>query len=173
MTTFEDILSKDRIMSLGQCQRHYGIDPGTLKKVHLIHSFLSKTNYSRSHERFAFVTLEPELTRFRGFRLRHLAGVTEMRHLLQAPQEHWQNHADKENALKVPDGIWQLGQQRIAIEFDTGSYSITQLKHKMFYFDTYYEQQIWGTPSLKRKGKLEALLLRFDYKGSVLLAEWW
>jgi hypothetical protein len=173
MSFFEQTLKVDRIMSVEQAQRHYQIDPFEFRNILCVQHFLSTTNYSQSHNKYTFITFEPKLVHFRGFRLRHLAGITEMRHLLDAPIEQWKNRADRENALSIPDAIWKKGYVEIPIEYDTGSYSLKQLKTKLFDFDVKYRNQIWGTPSKKRQEKLQALMEQGQYIGQVLKAEWW
>jgi Replication-relaxation len=174
MTFFRTDLARDKAITLGQCLRHYGLTKKDLnKEVTLVKGFLSKTNYSRLSSPYYFATLDKKVGAYHPDQLRHLAGVAEMRHALRVPVTQWASSAGRTNATLIPDGVWTRGQERIAIEYDTGSYSWKDLHRKTNEYAHKYGEQIWGTPSKQRKVVLEELLGERGYRGTVLLCLWW
>jgi Replication-relaxation len=171
-----NVLQRDKVMSLGQCLHHYNVTRSELDKQFILkEDFLSETNYTRHSSRFTFVCRDKKTAQRQGSSLRHLAGVTEMRLLLKADPLSWRNQGGRVNSLLIPDGIWHQGRTKIAIEYDTGSYSKEQLEQKISAYQRHYLQQIWGTPSVKRLEKLNAMFLEAGLGewAQVLYAPWW
>jgi hypothetical protein len=174
--TLDKALERDKVMSLGQCLRHYGLHKSDLRKRFILkEEFLAETNYSRHERTHLFVCRDEKIALHRGPALRHLAGLTEMRLMLKADPLSWHNHAERVNELLTPDGVWHLKEQKVATEYDTGSYSLTQLKAKMKSYRRRYTHQVWGTPSARRVEKLESLFadLGLEDRAVVLHAPWW
>jgi hypothetical protein len=164
----------DKVLSLGQCERHYGLIPKHLDRdLYRKTVFVKQTNYSRRAQRHTFVTANGKTRDLQKSMLRHLAGVAELRRILDAPADEWSSSAERQNALLVPDGVWRRGKDHIAVEYDTGSYSDFQLYKKITRYRRKYDAQVWGTPSTKRQQLLSELLQKYDCEGSVFLAYWW
>ena len=73
--------------------------------------------------------------------LRHLAGITAMRHALGANADDWENHADRAAAPLIPDALWTppedhpLAGGTVAIEYDAGSYDPQRVYDKLSEFE--------------------------------------
>ena len=169
-------LECDKVMSLKRCLERYDLQYKDLdKSIPLASEFLAGTNYQRGSDVYTFVCFNATYSSLKGWQLRHLAGVTEMRFLLGAKTNEWSNKARKGQALLVPDGVWTHGCERIALEYDTGSYADKQLNDKIAAYAATYAAQIWGSPSHTRVARLEE---KFKAEGlgdsaRVLYATWW
>ncbi len=164
-------LEVDRVLSLGQVERHYGQTITPQKGLFFFDSFLAPTHGSNAYARVPFVTLERKVTRMNAASLRHFAGVAEMRRLLKAPRDTWKSEAGARFAAEQPDALWFTQGGEVAIEYDAGSYSAKQITVKAFTFRR-YERQVWGSPSRKRVRHLGAFLLEVGEDTAPLYAPW-
>lgn len=165
-------LEVDKALSEGQFTRHFGINIDQLSKPFLtFDAYLAPTHHSTSYRQIRFVTLERKITCLSANALRHLAGVAEMRWLLEVSRDQWQSEAQAAFASEVPDAIWHCAQGDIAIEYDAGSYSPTKITSKIFAFKHYYDQ-IWGSPSQRRVEHLKTFLQQAERYTLPILAQW-
>ena len=93
---------------------------------------------------------------FQPFEFRHLAGVAEARHHLQADARDWQviQHA----AQTSPDASWQRGIETWAVEFDAGAYSRATVLEKAQAFRAGFDGQVWAVSSSQRQDTLQGWL---------------
>ena len=166
-------LETDRVLSSGQLKRYYGLSLIELENCNFksVETFLAPSRGSLCYGQVTFVGLSSRLGRLEGNSLRHLAGIAEMRHVLGAPAGDWTSLAAARQQPRTPDAFWETARGLLAIEYDVGSYSPTQIKEKAKSFKR-YAGQIWGTPSRQRVRHLWHLLKPLDRHCVVLFAEW-
>ena len=167
-----EALEADKALSLGQCQRHWSIDQQDLGLLGFL-TVETRVGLTRhqSPRPVVFVCSSPSIARLHPNQLRHLAGVAEMRHLLEASPDCWHSEAEREKALLYPDAVWQTPEGSVAVEFDAGSYSPRQIEQKMWRFARGHVAQVWGTPSAVRQARLRRRLKELG-GAEVLLARW-
>jgi len=121
-----------------------------------------------------FLTLEDELAslKYAATRLRHLAGVTAMRHVLDAPVGAWRNRGGALGRGRQPDGTWECEDGLVAIEYDAGGYDNDEVILKGASFDRQYDGQVWGAATPARVEKIKLLLEPYE-TAEVVLAPWW
>lgn len=122
----------------------------------------------------SFLTFEDALAspRYGAPRLRHLAGVTAMRHAVNAPVALWRNRGGALGRGRQPDGFWESATGVVAIEYDAGGYDNDEVIMKGGSFDRQYVGQVWGAATPARVEKLRRLLEPYD-SAEVVLAPWW
>ena len=143
-------LEVDKAMTETQLLRHYGLRLEALPTgtVYTVEHSLSPTKGSGNPQLNTFVCSSSTIARRRGRKLQHLAGVTEMRHLLGAHTEDWRNNADDSNGEGEEDGEWRSPYGRVAIEYDIGSYATRYILNKARSLRWKgYDSIIWGCPS--------------------------
>lgn len=152
-------LEVDKALTKAQLLRHYRLqlEDVPTKTFYTVEHSLSPTKGSGSPQLNTFVCSSSTIARRRGRKLQHLAGVTEMRHLLGAHTADWRNNADDSNGEGEEDGEWRSPQGRTAIEYDIGSYSTKYILNKAHSLRWKgYDSIIWGCPSerlVKSRGK--------------------
>lgn len=165
-------LETDRVLSVGQVARHYGLELSTIPTdAFIFDAFLAPTHHSMDYRRVRFVTLERKVTQLPTAPLRHLAGIAEMRRLLRAPREQWRSEAGTPFASGVPDALWSSSNGDIAIEYDAGSYSASKITSKALAYKR-YKGQIWGSPSRRRVAHLTILLQEVGEFVPSMFAPW-
>ena len=141
-------LEVDQVLTERQVFRHYDTTLETCRDAGLTvtKAFIAPTARSSSKRWVNFVSLEP--LELEGFELRHLAGIAEMRHVLQAKPRDWQvlGHA----AETSPDAVWQRGLEVWAVEYDAGSYTLKTVARKARAFAVGFDGQVWGVASSER-----------------------
>lgn len=169
-------LEVDRLVPALMGRALYGVS-GTAAKsvgvVELVRS-LERTAELGGARNVAFWTLEDALASplYAAARLRHLAGVTAMRHVLRAPVEEWSNRGERLGRRNMPDGVWNALEGKVAIEYDASGYHSDTVLAKGWVFERNFERQVWGAATLARVEKLRLLLEPYD-EASVVLAPWW
>ncbi|HEX7021327.1 MAG TPA: replication-relaxation family protein [Trueperaceae bacterium] len=163
----------DRALSTGQVQRRYGLAESALQAsgLPLATAYLAPTRGSYRYRRVVFVVATRKLARLDPNSLRHLAGVAELRALLGVAGDAWRSAAAARYRPNTPDAFWKSERGTIAIEYDVGSYSRTQILAKARTFLA-YASQIWGSSSLARTRHLQHLLEQTDGSARVLYAPW-
>ncbi len=165
-------LEVDKVLSEGQVVRHYGCSLAAVPTDILIfNAYLAPTHHSMSYQEVHFVALAHKLTRLSAASLRHLAGVAEMRRLLNAPREEWRSQPRAGFTSEHPDAVWESPAGPVAIEYDAGSYSPQKIIQKINGFRR-FERQIWGSPSLRRVEHLNAFLENAGEFASSIFATW-
>lgn len=169
-------LEVDRVLPAVMAFRRYRVTQKAAKEVGIL---VTRRSLERSAELggkiyVAFLTLEDELAslKYAATRLRHLAGVTAMRHSLDAPVEAWRNRAGALGRGRQPDGTWQSKDGVAAIEYDAGGYDNDEVILKGASFDRQYDRQVWGAATSARVKKLRVLLEPYE-TAEVVLAPWW
>lgn len=122
----------------------------------------------------SFLTLEDDLAslKYAATRLRHLAGVTATRHVLDAPVEAWSNRGGALGRGRQPDGTWESEEGLVAIEYDAGGYDNDEVIMKGGSFGRQYDGQVWAAATPARVEKLRLLLEPYE-SAEVVLAPWW
>jgi len=157
-------LATDRIISLAQAKKHYGLDKDTIEasaslKLHV--DFIGKTAYSKRHPKVEFVTLREDrsIRRKRPPELRHFAATAELRHLLGAKIDDWEVIRSGLGKASLADAVWTNPDgYEVAIEFDAGSYSIARVVEKTEAWAREGKQQVWGISSIRRINTLTKYL---------------
>lgn len=156
VSDLERDLETDLALSERQVVRHYGLTLEACRESGLIVQsvFVAPTVHRKATREVNFVLLE--LRDFAPFELRHLAGIAETRHRLQADPRDWQviQHA----AQTSPDASWQRGNETWAVEFDAGAYSRTTVLEKAQAFQAGFDGQIWACSSNTRQNTLQGWL---------------
>lgn len=167
-----EALEVDKALSLGQCERYWGVGLERLRAVglDLVRVEIGLTKHQQPKP-LVFVCSSRAVAKLHPNQLRHLAGVAEMRQLLGARLDAWHSEAERERALLYPDAVWQTPSGKVAIEFDAGSYNPNQLEQKCWTYARNFSGQIWGTPSLQRAGRLR-YRLRQVTNAQVVALEW-
>jgi hypothetical protein len=166
-------LEVDHVLSAGQLERHYGLSLGDLDSegFTLIEAFLSPSQGSRQYTKVRFVSLYRNHRKLESNALRHLAGVAEVRHVVGGVLGDWRSLAAARGQPLTPDALWETPRGRLAIEYDAGSYSPTQIKDKAKAF-RHYAGQVWGTSSRQRVRHLWHLLHLIEHRCIVAFAPW-
>ncbi|NJK44432.1 MAG: hypothetical protein HC933_09240 [Pleurocapsa sp. SU_196_0] len=156
----EAALQCDLALTTGQVARFYGLHLHPQALEHEGFSLTTRTiaPTARSREsalrEVSFVTLEPDARA--GHALRHLVGVAELRHRLQARVGDWR--VQEYGAIITPDAEWHRGSSRIAVEFDASRYALATVHEKAQYFRNAFDGQVWAVSSQTRRNSLTAVL---------------
>jgi hypothetical protein len=162
-------LSVDKALSEGQLQ-HYDLTLQHLSELRTRTVWLALTRGSYRYRTTNFIVDPSEAARCTNG-LRHLAGVAEMRRRLGVERSAWRSDAGTLFHRATPDAYWQDQTHIIAIEYDVGSYSTTQIVAKASAF-TAFAGQIWGCASKLRARRLSAILRMVDPQAVCLYAPW-
>jgi hypothetical protein len=154
--SLERSLEVDHALSERQIRRHHGLTLEDCRKAGLTITEAFIAPSARSSRRCAVNFVSLEGLKLEGFEWRHLAGIAEMRHVLQAEARDWRvlGHA----AHTSPDAIWTRGLEVWAIEYDAGAYTLKTVARKARAFDAGFDGQIWGVPSRERAKTIESVL---------------
>ena len=166
-------LKTDQAISEGQLRRHYALEIPDLKAKDftLVKAFLAPSQGSFDYQQVTFIGLSSRLKRLESSSLRHLAGIAEMRRVLAADVDTWTSLAEARRQPHKPDALWATARGFVAIEYDIGSYSPTQIEEKAKSFKR-YSGQIWGTPSQERVKHLRYLLGQVSHQYIVYYTSW-
>jgi len=169
-------LEVDRVVPALMGRALYRVSGTAARSVGIVETVrsLERTAELGGSRNVAFWTLEDALADplYAATRLRHLAGVTAMRHVLRAPIEDWSNRGERLARRNVPDGVWNALEGKVAIEYDASGYSPDTVISKGWVFERAFVRQVWGAATPARVERLRLLLQ--PYEGvSVVLAPWW
>lgn len=158
-------LAVDLAWSEGQVRRWGLVPPEEAVRVE---GYLGLTYY-RKEEPVAFWA-HPSVARYPLTALRHLAGLAEMRLLLEAPPDPrvWRVSPRPRHPVEEPDGVWLTPEGPVALEYDAGAYARARVRAKGEAFALRFVGQVWGAPVPERV----AYLRRFLPGARVLLAPW-
>ena len=163
-------LRVDKVLSVPQVRRHYRILKKDLPPSYgSFASHVKDTYYAERVRKVSFVSLEGSSRRLSANDLRHLAGIAEMRHALGAASQSWSLHPRGETA--VPDALWTLDGEKVAVEFDAGSYSRERIVYKAQAYGR-FAAQVWGSSSQARLGFLQSVLGDLDIPATFIYAPW-
>lgn len=165
-------LRVDRVATLKQVKTYYQLGLSQLEAAGFLvfERSVGVTRHSKVKP-CSFVTDNETVLDLGENTLRHLAGVTEIRHRLGAEPEAWRSAADASHALLRPDALWRTPEGVIAIEFDAGSYDPGQLRSKVDAFSS-FAGQVWGAASKARAAHLSRFLERAANDALVLHVSW-
>jgi hypothetical protein len=167
-------LECDGVLTAEQVRRHYRC---TLKQL-LQHNVkvatvpVTATRYATRVHKVRFATLEKRLLSLPGTGLRHLAGLAELRHHLEAEPESWNRSEGLAHGKGRPDALWQRGELKLAIEFDAGGYSEKKIVKKMLAFRAWSDEQVWGTASQAHARLIERCARETFTPARVLVVHW-
>lgn len=168
-------LQVDTVLSRRQLERYYGLNPTDLAGVPYV-----ETVSRPVHARYGLEVpnriylAEKKMSRLHDHDLTHRAGVAEIRHQLGAPADpnEWEVEARGRLRYEEPDAVWRTVLGDIAIEYDTGSYTMKAVDKKVETFrDRDFMQTIWGTASDTRAARLSQVLGPQGVQ--VMTAQWW
>jgi len=169
-------LEVDRVVPALMGRALYRVSGTAARSVGIVETVrsLERTAELGGPRNVVFWTLEDLLTDplYAATRLRHLAGVTAMRHVLGAPVEEWSNRGERLARRNLPDGNWNAPEGKIALEYDAAGYSPDTVIAKAWVFERNYLAQVWGAATPARVAKLRKLLQPYE-GASVVLAPWW
>lgn len=169
-------LEVDRLVPALMGRALYRVSGPAAKSVGIVETVrsLERTAELGGSRNVAFWTLEDALAdpRYAATRLRHLAGVTAMRHVLGEPIEAWSNCGEQLGRRNVPDGVWSTPDGKVAIEYDASGYSPDTVIAKAWVFEGAYARQLWGAATPARVARLRVLLEPYE-SACVVLAPWW
>ena len=175
LAKLEHDLQADKAITLAQLRRHYGLLLGELsqKKIFTAEHSLSPTKGSSSPTLITFVCSTRRVARRQGRKLQHLAGLAEMRHLLNACVEDWISHADASHGVAEADGEWSSSEGRVAVEYDIGSYSTDYILTKALSLEVKgFDRLVWGCPSERLVKSRQETLERVGIPTEILYAPW-
>ena len=155
-----DALRVDVAVTEHQAREHYGVRARDVRQAggFVARRMVKERIWSKKATWVGFVTLDRDVSRYEGHRLRHLAGTAAIRQLLEAPVSAWRSTAAAEAATLVPDALWDSPIGVTAIEYDAGSYKRATVLEKGTVFSEHPGGQVWGVVSEKRAEHVRALL---------------
>jgi len=169
-------LEVDRLVPALMGRARYRVSGSAAKSVGIVETVrsLERTAELGGSRNVAFWTFEDALRDplYAATRLRHLAGVTAMRHVLGALVEEWSNRGERLARRNLPDGVWDAPEGKVALEYDAAGYSPDTVIAKAWVFERNFEAQVWGAATPARVAKLRVLLQPYE-GASVVLAPWW
>jgi hypothetical protein len=166
--------SADGVLSAGQLRRHYRCTIKQLRqhKIKIATVPVTATRYATRVHKVRFATLEKRLLSLPGTGLRHLAGLAELRHQLEAQPETWSRSEGLSNGKGRPDALWQREDLKLAIEFDAGGYSEKKIVKKMLAFRAWSDEQVWGSASHTHARLIERCARKTFTPARVLVVDW-
>lgn len=168
-------LQVDTVLSRWQLERYYGLNPTDLAGVPYVETVSRPVHARYGLEVPSRIYLaEKRMARLHDHDLIHRAGVAEIRHQLGAPADPnaWEVEARGRLRYEEPDAVWRSVLGEIAIEYDTGSYTMKAVDKKVETFrDCAFIQTIWGTTSDSRAARLSEVLGPQGVQ--VMTAKWW
>lgn len=162
----------DRVATLKQSETYYQLGRAQLEAAEffVFERLVGVTRHSKVRP-CLFVADSEAVLDLGENALRHLAGVTEIRHRLGAEPTAWRSAADASFALLRPDALWRTPEGVVAIEFDAGSYDPGQLRSKVDAFSG-FAGQVWGAASKARAAHLSRFLERATNDALALHISW-
>ncbi|MBZ9752194.1 hypothetical protein GO986_12325 [Deinococcus sp. HMF7620] len=169
-------LRTDRVLSGAQLERHFDLSPSQLQPLKDFTQFSATLQpvyrSVRSRTVVPFVTLEASMERrLSAEQVGHLAGTAEIRLQLAAAPQDWQSGAAALGRSNKPDAVYLLGEHRVAIEYDAGSYRARVIEQKLEQFSRDYAGLVWGVTSGVRARRLQDRLGAHGVQ--VLHLNWW
>jgi hypothetical protein len=167
-------LECDGVLTAEQLRRHHQCLLKQIKRAggKVATVPVTATRYATCVHTVRFVTLETRLLSLPGTELRHLAGLAELRALLDAPTTAWTRHEGLAHSKGRPDALWHEGEQTKAIEFDAGGYSQTKLLKKMLAFRAWSDEQVWGSASQAHAERIQSVAEKSFTPVRVLVVAW-
>lgn len=169
---FGHILKVEHALTVGQARSRFGLGRTDLARledaglVHLCTHCLSRSGDGKRFE-ITFVCRNARTAARPDDSLRHLAGVAEMRCALRADLLHWNlkmlANPQRNYVLgPIPDAIWEMGNVKVAIEFDAGTHTLATVQEKILAYAQHYPSQIWAVSSGQRG---QNILAEFERSG--------
>ncbi|THF69841.1 hypothetical protein E7T06_10075 [Deinococcus sp. Arct2-2] len=168
-------LAADRVISYGQLRRHYGLDEHDLDRVPYVETVLQPTHMRKALEvKTRFFLGQKSLQSMSDHSLMHFAGTGEMRRILGVRTgDHWRVNPRHVRASEEPDAVFRSPHGEVAVEFDTGTYTMTTIQKKLGAFsDRAFLETVWGVTSINRQRHLREEI-GSQLKRDILLADWW
>lgn len=167
-------LECDGVLTAEQLRRHHGC---LLKQIRRVGGKIAtvpvtQTRYGIRIYKVRFVTLEKRLLSLPGTELRHLAGLAELRAMLNTPTTEWTRHDGLARSKGRPDALWRKGEKTIAIEFDAGGYSEKKLVKKILAFRAWADEQMWGSASEAHAEFIQNVAQKSFTPARVLVVDW-
>ena len=153
----QEALACDLVLSGEQLGRHYGLAPQDLTGVPFVEDLIVPVStVGRTERQVRFYLARKTLAYNEANHLAHMAGTGEIRHRLGVRPGVW--NAESRGALvaEIPDAEWtQPDGEVIAVEYDSGAYSMDTVRRKVMAFrQREYQGIVWGTPSEVRVRRL-------------------
>lgn len=165
-------LQCDGVLTSSQLIRHYGLNVGDLRGQ-LLRRAVVRPCHGRdaTEHNVQFFVRDTKLYRASAHHLAHRAGVAELRRQLGVEPDPaiWRVEARGRRRTEEPDAYWYSESGKIAIEYDTGSYSRQVIERKLSTFrDRGFEDTIWAVPTASR-----ARYMGQFPDANVRQVEWW
>lgn len=172
-----EALACDGVMTEGQLKRHFALEAEDLPKVPVLEDLAQPVHMRRSLEvSVRFFLASRKLGKAEVPQLAHRAGAAELRYMYGIHPDRCEvvrpQVQKPRRDFEEPDAIWfpDLADrtQRVAVEFDTGSYPRKVVEAKREVFRKQYGRIVWGVTSARRQEAISSWLTqRID------LAQWW
>lgn len=177
-----EILEADRALTGRQLYVYHSIHPKLLTNLGRRDVTLApRKNWSDAPVTARFYGLnQRDLDRLHPAACGHYAGIAGLRHRLQVGPASWHHlragGQDRIRGLEpgcVPDAWYQGAGGRVAVEYDTGTYSMGLVEEKMLEYQQDYSLIVWGATSDIRRARLKSLASELYVRASVMDATWW
>jgi hypothetical protein len=167
-------LECDGVLTAEQLRRHYRCSLKLLYQTGAKTATVpvTATRYGTCVYTVRFVAVEKRLLFLPGTQLRHLAGLGELRHLLNVAPECWSRSEGLVHSKGRPDALWLHGGLATAIEFDAGGYSEKKLAKKMLAFRAWSGDQIWGSASKQHAELIREVAEQTFTEARILVSRW-
>jgi len=176
------LLETDRALTGRQLYRCYGIHPRLLTNLGRRDVTLGpRKNWSGTPITVRFYGLhQRDLDRLHPAALGHYAGIADMRYRLNVGGARWQiSRSGSQGRLQrkqsgcLPDAVYKGETGRVAVEYDTGTYSTSLVVEKLeaYYLD--HAATVWGVTSPLRQRRVRELAAAYGFRIQVIDATWW
>ena len=170
VATCLEALKADKVLSVGQIRRHYGISPrdlpAAIKRQRIT---IEPTARSRPAKEFVVCHVYPK--EIDGSQARHACGTAEIRHELKIAPELW-TVSSFIFGRNNPDAVFRSARGLIAIEFDAGAYKRTRVQTHAVRFGQSYVDQIWAVPTERRMVTVQTHLREIGINAKVIPVQW-
>lgn len=177
------MLETDRVLTGRQLYTYYGVHPKVLTNLGRRDVTLGpRKNWSRAPITVRFYGVrQRDLDRLHPAALGHYAGIADMRYRLQVEAEDWTlvrsgsyNRLRGIESGRLPDATYAGSTGRIAVEYDTGTYSSSLVAEKLGdYYALKYSATVWGVTSRLRQQRVAQLAADHGLPVRMLNATWW
>ncbi|MCD0176746.1 replication-relaxation family protein [Deinococcus sp. 14RED07] len=187
-----EALLVDGVLTRSQLERYFGADDEDLDGLHLVTHVIEPVHMRSTLVETTFVGLSPQSVRARPSILAHAVGTAQGRLQCVIDPQNWQSVVDapSDDAI-APDAVFTTATgQRVAVEYDRGTYSASKVVAKLTDFAAHYDGTLWmvpppvytrsgAEPQRNRRAFLQAMiasrpeLARVRKPIHIMLAKWW
>lgn len=184
-------LGVDGVLTRSQLARYYGADQEDLDGLHQASHLIEPVHMRSTLVQTTFVGLTRLAVASRPTVLAHAVGTAQGRLQCMISPEHWTPMRETAEDTIAPDAVFVTPSgQRVAVEYDRGTYTSKKVVAKLSAFAAQYDGTIWmvpppvytrsgRTPVRNRRAFLQSmiathpLLSRVKKPVHIMLAKWW